>query len=212
MSEAINSWFENEVSVGFIIIFVILITVIIVTLIFWCNRQCERAEKERRYKENLNYKEENEPWKLYETIQELNEANMAIEKKQCPRVFVQTQNDNSSMSYSMREKELKVVSFKEDMMLSSRDYKIIFCIFIINLAVGGVIRMLGEANREFDIITLVSMLIVFISIGVSLASPVIWVLHIRLTKKLKVMIQQLEEAIEQRDKAIMTHDLREKKR
>ncbi|WP_273789641.1 hypothetical protein [Bartonella sp. ML70XJBT] len=106
--------------------------------------------------------------------------------------------------------EARVLAFKEAMELSSKDYKIIFCIFIINMALGSVIRMLGEADREFDIFTLICIFIVFIFLCFSIASPIILILHIRLTKKLKKTLQQLEDTFEQRDKALTAQKRRKK--
>ncbi|WP_273758454.1 hypothetical protein [Bartonella sp. AU55XJBT] len=108
------------------------------------------------------------------------------------------------------DKESKVLAFKEAMALSSKDYKIIFCIFIINMALGSVIQMLGEANREFDILTLICIFIAFISLCFSIASPIILILYIRLTKKLEKTLQQLEDTLEQRDKALTAQKRREK--
>ncbi|WP_208441478.1 hypothetical protein [Bartonella raoultii] len=83
------------------------------------------------------------------------------------------------------DKESQVLAFKEAMALSSRDYKIIFCIFVISLAVDSVLQMLNEiiiqvldGVKEFDILTFICILILFILICCFLAVPIILILHI----------------------------------
>ncbi|WP_142417167.1 hypothetical protein [Bartonella massiliensis] len=147
---------------------------------------------------------------------------------QAPQPLCETlQNPDNKVSgvSSAFDKESKVLAFKEAMVLSLKDYKIIFFIFVIGLAVDSVIQVFYEdiiqvfdvaitqtldGVREFDILTFICILILFILICCCLAIPIILILHIRLTKKLKKTLQQLEDTLQQRDKALALQKGREK--
>ncbi|UNF40062.1 hypothetical protein MNL09_06200 [Bartonella krasnovii] len=122
----------------------------------------------------------------------------------------QNLDEKVSEASSAFDTESRVLAFKEAIALSSKDYKIIFCIFVISMALGSVVRMLGEADREFDILTFICIFIAFIFLCFSIASPIILILHIRLTKKLKKTLQQLEDTLQQRDKALIVQKRRKK--
>ncbi len=89
--------------------------------------------------------------------------------------------------------------------------------FVISLAVDSVIQTLDEVItqifdeaiiqildgvRESDILTFICVLSLFILVCCFMALPIILILHIRLTKKLKKTFQQLEDTLQQRDKAL----------
>ncbi|QEE12638.1 hypothetical protein MNL07_06105 [Bartonella krasnovii] len=74
----------------------------------------------------------------------------------------QNLDEKVSEASSAFDTESRVLAFKEAIALSSKDYKIIFCIFVISMALGSVVRMLGEADREFDILTFICIFIAFI--------------------------------------------------
>ncbi len=180
--------------------------IIIGTLCFLCNRNCERAEKDRwkRYGKAREIRSENE---------ESNETSIkrnTTKETQPLHETLQNLDHKVSRVSSAFDTESRVLAFKEAMELSLKDYKIIFCIFIINVALGSVVRMLGEADREFDILTLICIFIAFIFLCFFIASPIILILHIRLTKKLKKQLQQLEDTFEQRDKALTVQKRRKK--
>ncbi|UNF48190.1 hypothetical protein MNL04_05535 [Bartonella krasnovii] len=137
----------------------------------------------------------------------------------------QNLDEKVSEASSAFDTESRVLAFKEAIALSSKDYKIIFCIFVISLAVDSVLQMLNEiiiqvldeaiiqvldGVREFDILTFICILILFILICCFLAIPIILILHIRLTKKLKKTLQQLEDTLQQRDKALIVQKRRKK--
>ncbi|WP_375614176.1 MULTISPECIES: hypothetical protein [unclassified Bartonella] len=141
---------------------------------------------------------------------------MTIQETQSLHETLQNPDNKMSGVSSTFDKESKVLAFKEAMALSSKDCKIAFCIFVINMAVGSVIQMLDEVItqildeaiiqvldgvREFDILTFICILSLFILICCFMAIPIILILHIRLTKKLKKTLRQLEDTLQQRDKA-----------
>lgn len=89
--------------------------------------------------------------------------------------------------------------------------------FVISLAVDSVIQTLDEVItqifdeaiiqvldeiRDFNILTFVCVLSLFILVCCFMALPIILILHIRLMKKLKKTFQQLEDTLQQRDKAL----------
>lgn len=150
---------------------------------------------------------------------------MTIQETQPSHKTLQNPDHKLSGVSSASEKESKVLAFKEAMALSSKDYKIILCIFIISLAVDSVIQTLDEVItqildesliqvldgvREFDILTFICILSLFMLICCCIAIPIILILHIRLTKKLKKTLQQLEDTFQQRDKAFAAQKWREK--
>ncbi len=90
------------------------------------------------------------------------------------------------------DKESEVLAFKEVMVLSSKDYKIIICIFVIILAVDFVIQMLDkviiqvlDGGREFDIFTFICIFSLFILICCFMAIPIILILHNTIEEKIE---------------------------
>ncbi|WP_375665802.1 hypothetical protein [Bartonella sp. TT121SHDZB] len=142
-------------------------------------------------------------------MKEKNEINMTIQDTHLLHETLQNPDNKVSGVSSTFDKESKVLAFKEAMAFSSKDYKIILCMFVITLAVDSVIQIFDEAIiqvldgvREFDILTLICILSLFILICCFMAVPIVLILHIRLTKKLKKTLWQLEDTLQQRDKAL----------
>ncbi|UTO28183.1 hypothetical protein [Bartonella harrusi] len=93
----------------------------------------------------------------------------------------------------------------EDVFLSSREYKVIFCIAVVIIVLRVALFvpiLLGWKLTEWQATTLafIILIVAFIAVCILLLIPVTLVLRIILGSVLKKNIQKLEEAIRQREK------------
>ncbi|UNE53955.1 hypothetical protein [Bartonella machadoae] len=139
---------------------------------------------------------------------------MTTEKKQ-PQDELQSQHESAQTqkSAASQNRESKLFAFKANMMLSMKDYKIIFCIalvllilgairavylpmFFFGLFIGGVYT---GGDRFIDFIIFLPTFIWALSI---IFLPIVLVLHVIIDRRLKAMIQKLGGPAEQQDKSI----------
>ncbi|GAA5100746.1 hypothetical protein [Bartonella acomydis] len=123
--------------------------------------------------------------------------------------FFQTQANTKSTSQSVFAKGSKLFACKEAMMLTIKDYKIIFCIalvmlilsffrihylpgFFFGLFAGGIY---GEGNSFFDYILFLPIFLWGLSI---IFLPVVLILHFILNRRLKKMLVKLEQKTSQK--------------
>lgn len=123
----------------------------------------------------------------------------------------QAQGNAQTASHSTFAKGSKLFAFKEAMMLSMRDYKIIFCIAIVLLLLGAVRiyylpgfffgllfgGIYGGENSFFEYILFMPAFLWGLSV---IFLPVVLVLHYILNRRLKNMFEKLEQKASQQQK------------
>ncbi|WP_273718930.1 MULTISPECIES: hypothetical protein [Bartonella] len=119
----------------------------------------------------------------------------------------QLRNDQGEMkrhnlALEILDAKMRFLNFKESLFLSSKECKIILFVFILFSLLESVFSIANLAWWKSDRIGFIMMLLSVISMGILLLSPIIGMVCIRLTRKLRETLQQLEEAIKQRDQEI----------
>ncbi|WP_019219503.1 hypothetical protein [Bartonella florencae] len=120
----------------------------------------------------------------------------------------QTQANTKSASHTTFAKGSKLFTFKEAMMLSMRDYKIIFCIALV-LLILGILRIhylpgfflgllfggiYGGGSSFFEYILFLPIFLWGMSV---IFLPVVLILHYTLNRRLKNMLEKLERKASQ---------------
>ncbi|WP_273760601.1 hypothetical protein [Bartonella sp. ML70XJBT.G] len=123
----------------------------------------------------------------------------------------QAQGNAQTASHSTFAKGSKLFAFKEAMMLSMKDYKVIFCIAIVLLLLGAVRiyylpgfffgllfgRIYGGENSFFEYILFLPAFLWGLSV---IFLPVVLVLHYILDRRLKNMFEKLEQKTSQQQR------------
>ncbi|WP_273721667.1 hypothetical protein [Bartonella sp. ML71XJBT] len=123
----------------------------------------------------------------------------ALQKLHSDKKGMQKQN-------AVLEAKARLLSFKTSMMLWPREFKVIFffCFLYIILQVFFAVK--GWEWWKNDISFFIMMLVSIIWVCALLLSPIIALFFVKLSRKLRKTIQQLEEAIVQRDEALRAQD------
>ncbi|WP_375676247.1 MULTISPECIES: hypothetical protein [unclassified Bartonella] len=120
----------------------------------------------------------------------------------------QLRNDQGEMKrhnlvHKTLDAKMRFLNFKESLPLSSKECKIIFFIFVLFSVLRAACSIANLVWWKSDMISgIMSLLNASLWIGFLLFFPIIWVMCIKLTRKLNKILPQLEEAIKQRDQAI----------
>ncbi|WP_245256282.1 hypothetical protein [Bartonella vinsonii] len=107
---------------------------------------------------------------------------------------------------SVLDKGVNSLSFTEAMGFGPKECKILFFISLIIAVLQAtffIVKMIGWESGDSVFISLSSS---FISTYLLFFTPIIGILCIKYTGKLRITLQQLEEAIEQRDRALRVQD------
>ncbi|WP_039758338.1 hypothetical protein [Bartonella queenslandensis] len=98
--------------------------------------------------------------------------------------------------------KMRFLNFRESLPLYSKECKIILFVFILLSLIESAFSTANLLWWKSDRIAFIMMLLSVIWMGILLLSPIIGVMGIKLTRKLRETLQQLEVAIKQRDQAI----------
>ncbi|WP_019219514.1 hypothetical protein [Bartonella florencae] len=106
------------------------------------------------------------------------------------------------------EQNISFLSFKESLLLSTKECKRIFFFSLILALFYAAFSTLNLVGWKSDARAFITLLFHFISVCFLFFAPIIGLLCLKLTSKLKKMIQQLEEERLQQDKALSLQDVR----
>lgn len=98
--------------------------------------------------------------------------------------------------------KMRFLNFKESLPLYAKEGKIILFVFILISLIQSACSIANLAWWKSDRIGFIMMLLSAIWMGILLLFPIIGLMCIKLTRKLRETLQQLEVAIKQRDQAI----------
>ncbi|WP_375656424.1 hypothetical protein [Bartonella sp. CM120XJJH] len=98
--------------------------------------------------------------------------------------------------------KMRFLNFKGSLPLYSKEYKIIFFIFIVFTVLQIACSIANFVWWKNDMVGFIMQLLSILCFGLLLFFPIIGMMCIKLTRKLNKTLQQLEEAIQQRDQAM----------
>ncbi|WP_142416080.1 hypothetical protein [Bartonella massiliensis] len=113
--------------------------------------------------------------------------------------------------------KIRLLNFKESLPLYPKECKIILCIFILISLLQFTFFIAKLVWWKYHVISVImplsrmSIIYSLIWVGIFLIFPIIAIMGIKLTQKLRAMLQQLDEAIEQRDQAIRMKNVQNQK-
>ncbi|WP_026500419.1 hypothetical protein [Bartonella grahamii] len=119
----------------------------------------------------------------------------------------QLRNDRGEMKrhnlvFKTLDAKMRFLNVKEALPFSSKECKIIFFILILFSVLQSACSIANFVWWKNDSVAFIMQLLSLIWLGVLLFSPIIGIMCMQLTRKLNKMLQQLEEAIPQRDQAM----------
>ncbi|WP_375623214.1 MULTISPECIES: hypothetical protein [unclassified Bartonella] len=112
-----------------------------------------------------------------------------------------------NLAHKTLDAKIRFLNFKESLPLSSKECKIILFVFILFAVLQSAFSIAHlvwwkDSMASFIMPPLSGIRYSFIWLGILLVFPIIGIMCIKLTRKLRKTLQQLEEAIKQRDQAI----------
>ncbi len=119
----------------------------------------------------------------------------------------QLRNDRGEMkrhnlAHKTLDAKMRFLNFKESLPFYSKECKIIFFILILFSVLQSAFSIANFVWWKNDNVAFIMQLLSLIWLGVLLFFPIIGIMCIKLTRKLNKILQQLEEAIQQRDQAM----------
>ncbi len=102
--------------------------------------------------------------------------------------------------------KIRLLSFKESMLFWPKEFKIIFFLCFFYVVLQSFLNLAKWKWWENDVSSFIMLLLGIAWCCVIILSPIIAVLFVKLSRKLRKTLQQLEEAIVQRDKALAMQD------
>ncbi|WP_375650509.1 hypothetical protein [Bartonella sp. OT172YNZD] len=112
-----------------------------------------------------------------------------------------------NLAHKTLDAKIRFLNYKESLPLSSKECKIILFVFILFAVLQSAFSIAHlvwwkDSMASFIMPPLSGIRYNFIWLGILLVFPIIGIMCIKLTRKLRKTLQQLEEAIKQRDQAI----------
>ncbi|WP_375704860.1 hypothetical protein [Bartonella sp. AA85SXKL] len=107
-----------------------------------------------------------------------------------------------NLAHKTLDATMRFLNFKEFLPLSSKECKIIFFIFILFTVLQSAFFVANLVWWKSDMVGVIMQLLSILWFGLLLFFPIIGIMCIKLTRKLNKKLQQLKEAIQQRDQAI----------
>ncbi len=119
----------------------------------------------------------------------------------------QLRNDRGEMkrhnlAHKTLDAKMRFLNFKESLPFYSKECKIILFILILFSVLQSAFSITNFVWWKSDSVAFIMQLLSLIWLGIFLFFPIIGIMCIKLTRKLNKTLQQLEEAIKQRDQAI----------
>ncbi|WP_375615896.1 MULTISPECIES: hypothetical protein [unclassified Bartonella] len=127
--------------------------------------------------------------------------------RQQKQAIQQLRNDQGEMKRQNLVREtldakMRFLNFKESLPLYPKECKIILFVFMLVLFLQATFSIANFGWWQSDMVGFILLLCNLIWLGFIFFVPIIGLMGIKLTKKLRKTLQQLEEAIQQRDQAI----------
>ncbi|WP_139412390.1 hypothetical protein [Bartonella mastomydis] len=116
-----------------------------------------------------------------------------------------------NLTHKTLEAKMRFLNFKESLPLYAKEWKIIFFIFILIFLLQITCSITNLLWWKSDSIVFIMLILNLIWIGILCLSPIIAMMSIKLTRKLRETLQQLDEAIKQRDRAIRMQNAQSEK-
>ncbi|WP_254492412.1 hypothetical protein [Bartonella sp. B1099] len=116
-----------------------------------------------------------------------------------------------NLTHKTLEAKMRFLNFKESLPLYAKECKIIFFIFILFSLLESAFSTTNLLWWKSDSIVFIMVLLSIIWIGILCLSPIMAIMGIKLTRKLRETLQQLDEVIEQRDQAIRMQNAQNEK-
>ncbi|WP_375640893.1 MULTISPECIES: hypothetical protein [unclassified Bartonella] len=107
-----------------------------------------------------------------------------------------------NLAHKTLDATMRFLNFKEFLPLSSKECKIIFFIFILFTVLQSAFFVANLVWWKSDMVGVIMQLLSILWFGLLLFFPIIGIMCVKLTRKLNKKLQQLKEAIQQRDQAI----------
>ncbi|WP_375692420.1 hypothetical protein [Bartonella sp. AP4SXKL] len=107
-----------------------------------------------------------------------------------------------NLAHKTLDAKMRFLNFKESLPFYSKECKIIFFILILFSVLQSAFSIANFIWWKNDNVAFIMQLLSLIWLGVLLFFPIIGIMCIKLTRKLNKILQQLEEAIQQRDQAM----------
>ncbi|WP_208441534.1 hypothetical protein [Bartonella raoultii] len=104
------------------------------------------------------------------------------------------------------EAKARLLSFKASMMLWPREFKVLFFLYFLYVILQAFFSLANWEWWKNDVSYFIMMLVSIIWIGALLLSPLVALFFVKVSGKLRKTLQQLEEAIVQRDEALRAQD------
>ncbi|WP_375668039.1 MULTISPECIES: hypothetical protein [unclassified Bartonella] len=119
----------------------------------------------------------------------------------------QLRNDRGEMkrhnlAHKTLDAKMRFLNFKESLPFYSKECKIILFILILFAVLQSAFSIANFVWWKNDNVAFIMQLLSLIWLGIFLFFPIIGIMCIKLTRKLNKILQQLEEAIQQRDQAM----------
>ncbi|WP_375686483.1 MULTISPECIES: hypothetical protein [unclassified Bartonella] len=107
-----------------------------------------------------------------------------------------------NLAHKTLDATMRFLNFKESLPLYSKECKIILFILILFSVLQSAFSVANLVWWKNDSVAFIMQLLSLLWFGLLLFFPIIGIMCIKLTRKLNKMLQQLKEAIQQRDQAI----------
>ncbi|UNF28855.1 hypothetical protein [Bartonella krasnovii] len=116
-----------------------------------------------------------------------------------------------NLTHKTLEAKMRLLNFKESLPLYAKECKIIFSILILIFLLEITFSTTNFVWWKSDSVSFIMLIWTSIWIGTLLVVPIIGVMGIKLTRKLRETLLKLDEAIEQRDQAIRVQNAQSEK-
>ncbi|WP_246257444.1 hypothetical protein [Bartonella gabonensis] len=116
-----------------------------------------------------------------------------------------------NLAHKTLDAKMRLLDFKESLLLYAKEWKIIFFVFILIFLLQITFSNINLVWWKSDSIVFIMLILNLIWLGILLVVPIIAMMSIKLTRKLKETLPKLDEAIKQRDQAIRMQNAQNEK-